>query len=1089
MPFDPTLARGVLAVHDPDAYGLADNAAIATAVDSSSNGNDATQGTSGRRPVYKTAIIGSHAAERYDGEPARVGAGTVQTLHTPEIFSSSMPEFTMYFVVKALAPVSPFDHGFLYVNYGNPDDEVLTIQAPTSAGNFQVFMRDISDNTLIAQQAYSAGSVAILAVKIEGTTATLRVNGVEVTNSNGSYSPTTLDSNPDGVLPSIGSFKGLDLGFHGDIYYRVFAGVPHTAMEILDTEVFLADRFSVTMDHDAVVRGELTLPALSISGTVEAEGDTGAAIVGTLTLPPLSISGASTSITNARVHLYVGTDGDDTTGTGAIGAKWLTLEKVRNYLRTQQPLTRHYTIHLDHATGLLPVTDTFELISDDDLQAGREVLLYGGAVDTDIRGGLRGSVQITGWTDTGVNGVWSAPYSGVSPRALFVNNRRRYRVKRGSGLTGSPVRTSTGYTAVGDDILTDPNPDQIELIWNLGASNYNHPRNKVVSVNAGTGAITVNAEAHLYLNFGAGPAPNDHQFLYVQELPNEIENCKSDFDAAVASDGRGLIYHDVANDLIYYKPFAYESMATAKIFAPVVEVLHRAVGVTNPWRVSGCVFEHTDYRMPTGYAERYSGLLYDDAHPLGDWDSQAAFFPPAAVYYEDCYNIFFGEGNRVRHCTSMGAQTVGQCTGEISGNYIRDISGNGLVPGKYDLGLGLSTLVVKNNKIEDVGLEFHGSMAIFGMQQLGSVFQHNWLRRTPYNGITVSFPGNDEVNVGQNLIENVMQHGRDGAGINTGYDQDGLTIEENVVDDTTPANETSLWNMGIYVDEGGTDVVVRRNVFKNVGHSGLFHNLPNPNTVSVTENYSDDPTSVSFLDSGIEPNVFEDFILLDEPAQSEAQDIIDAAGLEEPYLSAFANEELQGDVLGALTLAPMTMAGTLTAEESIGGQIAGDLTFAPLVLSGVVESDSGATATGPLTLAALILEATATAATPSAVAGLRTLPGIDLHYELPLVRGDDYLGTSSRAVFFTEAEHNDQEAWPDLTDATVVITIRIAGTPASVTGTVVSATGTKQLSFDIPGTTIALAGTGVFDVQATLSDGSIATLRSGRAVIFADVTT
>lgn len=120
--------------------------------------------------------------------------------------------------------------------------------------------------------------------------------------------------------------------------------------------------------------------------------------------------------------------------------------------------------------------------------------------------------------------------------------------------------------------------------------------------------------------------------------------------------------------------------------------------------------------------------------------------------------------------------------------------------------------------------------------------------------------------------------------------------------------------------------------------------------------------------------------------------------------------------------------------------------------------------------------------------GLRTLPGVDLRGLMPLVRGDDYLNADGRAVFFTEAEYSAGEGWPDLTGAVVVLTIRIAGTPSDVTGTVVTATGTKQVRFDIPGSTIALAGTGVFDVQATLSDASIVTLRSGRAIIYADVT-
>ena len=53
-----------------DIAGLSDGDAVTTWTDSSAAGNDVTQATAGRRPIYKTNIIGTNPAIRYQGNNA-----------------------------------------------------------------------------------------------------------------------------------------------------------------------------------------------------------------------------------------------------------------------------------------------------------------------------------------------------------------------------------------------------------------------------------------------------------------------------------------------------------------------------------------------------------------------------------------------------------------------------------------------------------------------------------------------------------------------------------------------------------------------------------------------------------------------------------------------------------------------------------------------------------------------------------------------------------------------------------------------------------------------------------------------------------
>lgn len=111
--------------------------------------------------------------------------------------------------------------------------------------------------------------------------------------------------------------------------------------------------------------------------------------------------------------------------------------------------------------------------------------------------------------------------------------------------------------------------------------------------------------------------------------------------------------------------------------------------------------------------------------------------------------------------------------------------------------------------------------------------------------------------------------------------------------------------------------------------------------------------------------------------------------------------------------------------------------------------------------------------------------------DVTIVHGDDYNNTDSRAL---EWSTTDTATWPDLTAATITLTVKAhAGGAAELTktGTVVTPTGaTKKVRVELTAanTTSLALGSHKFDVQATLASGRIATLITGTLNVLPDQT-
>lgn len=101
-----------------------------------------------------------------------------------------------------------------------------------------------------------------------------------------------------------------------------------------------------------------------------------------------------------------------------------------------------------------------------------------------------------------------------------------------------------------------------------------------------------------------------------------------------------------------------------------------------------------------------------------------------------------------------------------------------------------------------------------------------------------------------------------------------------------------------------------------------------------------------------------------------------------------------------------------------------------------------------------------------------------------LVQGDDYLDVDGRALLWTGKNENQ---WPDLTGASIVLTAGKDSETFTMQGVVVSAVGTQSVRVELTAAeTEVNSGWWDYDVQATLSNSDVVTMVIGRLRVIQD---
>ncbi len=619
----------------------------------------------------------------------------------------------------------------------------------------------------------------------------------------------------------------------------------------------------------------------------------------------------------AELQFYVKSDGDDLDDGLTPGTAWATLDHAQTELQAMLPTqSQNFRVNILDA---IPQTAELELVAADSGQNGFTVTWDGGGgIGQEIVGAIDAGTRIGSWSvDNYDLNIWSASYSGPAPRAIWVNGRRSMRASRGAGLIGGATLISTGYTAAGDAILTDPNPANIELVYGAW---FQQPHNKVSSI-AGNNILMIDP-AHTYITDVPG-------FGYVSPLPVDVLGCQADFlNNAANGTANGTYYYDDAANILYYVPRLYiEDMATAEVIAPNgLETIVSRIGVENvTFTGLGILYSH--WSMSTGFAERAQNFFYDNTSPYvtpvpADDNMPAAIYPPAAFYDEGCTNV--GLTNcRLRHLSCMGLHVTLETVDSVyTGNWIDDADGNAGVIGDCIEATNVtcsSGLTVTNNVFSNYGQSLYGAAGLSIPFVAESHIDNNYFLFGTYSGITFYIGGTVDASwttkctnntADRNFINYVMRQTSDGAALYVNNFAAGLSWTGNFFNYITQHDQTGGFGSevigGIYMDNDATFANAVDTVLRQVTNPYLFNALPATNNDSVGAGYADNNNIIVTTEL---PDTFTALTVSADPTSGAGAAIVAASGVGASY-RPLLKSRIDGASAGA-----GTGTGTLTVAS------------------------------------------------------------------------------------------------------------------------------------------------------------------------------
>lgn len=446
---------------------------------------------------------------------------------------------------------------------------------------------------------------------------------------------------------------------------------------------------------------------------------------------------------------------------------------------------------------------------------------------------ISGGVPIAGW-QVADDGTWQAPMpDGLTPRQLYVNGERAVRA-RGEGCDR---QTECSWT---EDGLTGPaaqrfaafdEPDELEMSFRVRWRQY---RCGVESIDGDL----IRMEQPCWVN----ASRNKHRQPYNwgtttldgtrYDGPVFIENAREFLDEP------GEFHVDTGAGTVAYVPREGETPAEANVIAPVTQTLVRVDGAEDV-RIDGLAFAHTAWEQPSttdGYAGAQSGFTITGDDGPEDLPGEHFTRQRAAVEIVGSSRITVNR-SAFEHLGAAGVDIRAASSDvSITGNTFRDISGAAVYAGDTDPEPAEGDVSERNevsgNTIEDIGLEFTDSVAIWAGYERELVIDHNTIERVPYSGISVGWgwtavfdnPMRDN-RITNNRIVDVMGHDigmHDGGAIYTQGRQPGTVIAGNYINRVEyPDDDPALDGNGIYCDERSSDILVTGNVITRIGGKWL----------------------------------------------------------------------------------------------------------------------------------------------------------------------------------------------------------------------------------------------------------------------------
>lgn len=479
---------------------------------------------------------------------------------------------------------------------------------------------------------------------------------------------------------------------------------------------------------------------------------------------------------------------------------------------------------------------------------------------------LSGARRIEGWQpDAG--GRWKAKAPAVDFRQLYVDGRRAVRA-RGNCPEGVErfgdleyIDADAGHIFPDAAIAEWRNPADIEFHYLVV---WAHMICKVESVErTGDGRARVHMQRPWF--FLASKKEG------VQAgLPTYIEN------AFELLDEPGEWYLDRREGWVYYMPREGEDLGKSIVTVPVLETLVRLDGTLDRpvegVRFNGITFADATWLRPgreghcdvqANFTCEPTNLYARDGFVCNVHNEQRK--SPANVVLRAARNCAFegctftrlgGAGLDIEH-GSQGNR-VDRCTFE-------EISGSGIQVGDVLAAAHHPTdprLIVKDNRIENcviqnIGIDYKGSVGIFTGYTDGTVIAHNDIHDLPYSGISAGWGWGESdagggaypipykyesptpsanLRIEYNRIHRVMLEMSDGGGIYTLSNMPGTVIRGNYLYDNGPGITG-----GIYLDEGSGYIEVTGNLVHGCATAMNYNNRRQDriNTCNEHDNFFD----------------------------------------------------------------------------------------------------------------------------------------------------------------------------------------------------------------------------------------------------------
>ena len=310
------------------------------------------------------------------------------------------------------------------------------------------------------------------------------------------------------------------------------------------------------------------------------------------------------------VTLYASPSG---TGSVCSSSSPCSLPAAQSAVRAQRAADGSADITVLLADGTYRLSSTWTLSAADSGAPGHPVVWKSAPGAHPV---ISGASQITGWTQQGSTGVWSAPVPGASnSRQLYIGGHEAPVAQASPtslGFRGSWTGSSTGYTISADQAamawfgsMTASQVAGVEFDYPGGNGPWTESRCRVASFSAAAGTLKMSqpcwtdVTARASFAQGSGGLPS----MSNNTMPALIANARTLL-------GSGQWFLDGAGGTLYYKPLPGQQMAGLDVELPHLESLVRGAGTLaaplHDITLSGLQFSYATWNAPStssGFAD------------------------------------------------------------------------------------------------------------------------------------------------------------------------------------------------------------------------------------------------------------------------------------------------------------------------------------------------------------------------------------------------------------------------------------------------------------------------------------------------------